>query len=378
MAIHESLRVAFINQYSPQDTNAWSGTLFHIRKTLSEVFTHIDNFGTCKPNNKFTRFFHFSRNVFAKRRFISTYHVSRLIFFKRFYEKKLSGRNYDLLIGPAATAELSLVETSIPIIYINDSTFILRNNYYHYYRNLAASSIADSNRAEKSVLQKCSAAVFSSRWAARSAEDHYGVEPAKIHVIPFGSNIENDRFLEKTTGGTINILFVAKDWRRKRGHIVLECLEKLSENRDVSLTIVGCNPGVSHPKARVIEYLDKSKPADLELLKTLYRDAHFLLLPTEADCSPIVICEAFAFGVPVLATRTGGIPEMIDDKNNGILMSLDAMGEDYAQQVSKSFDDTSFYRKMSANAYLSYQTTFNWKRWGTEFEKVVDKVMNNA
>src|SRR5262249_49854085 len=43
-------------------------------------------------------------------------------------------------------------------------------------------------------------------------------------------------------------------------------------------------------------------------------------LPTRADMSPWVILEAMATGRPVLATRTGGIPDMVQDGKTGFLI----------------------------------------------------------
>ena len=55
---------------------------------------------------------------------------------------------------------------------------------------------------------------------------------------------------------------------------------------------------------------------------TLYRafaESHFLVLPTQADCTPLVIAEANAFGVPCLVSVLGGLPTLVQDGQNGRL-----------------------------------------------------------
>ena len=88
-------------------------------------------------------------------------------------------------------------------------------------------------------------------------------------------------------------------------------MEKLEElGIPVQLTIVGCQPPGELPgnKIRVIPYLNKNRDEDAQLLEQLFFEADFFVLPTRADCSPIVMAEANAFGLPVISTYTGGLP----------------------------------------------------------------------
>jgi len=51
-----------------------------------------------------------------------------------------------------------------------------------------------------------------------------------------------------------------------------------------------------------------------------YRKARCLILPSKCfDVNPLSVCEAMSYGLPVIASRIGGIPELVQDKKTGLL-----------------------------------------------------------
>ncbi|MDO5394919.1 MAG: glycosyltransferase family 4 protein [Bacteroidales bacterium] len=55
----------------------------------------------------------------------------------------------------------------------------------------------------------------------------------------------------------------------------------------------------------------------------MYKDIDALVLPSYQETLPCVIAEAMALGKPVIATKVGGIPEMVDDGETGFLYDAD-------------------------------------------------------
>ena len=62
-------------------------------------------------------------------------------------------------------------------------------------------------------------------------------------------------------------------------------------------------------------------PLRTEDLLEEYRRASVFVLASEQETSPMVIAEAMAASVPVVATRVGGIPHLVDDGRTGLLVA---------------------------------------------------------
>jgi glycosyltransferase involved in cell wall biosynthesis len=81
-------------------------------------------------------------------------------------------------------------------------------------------------------------------------------------------------------------------------------------------------------------------------------DIFIITSKREALCSSII--DALSMGKPVVATRTGGIPEIVRDNYNGFLNEVEDI-EGLSNSLLKLILDKKLYRSMSQNAYNSSQ-----------------------
>jgi glycosyltransferase involved in cell wall biosynthesis len=99
-------------------------------------------------------------------------------------------------------------------------------------------------------------------------------------------------------------------------------------------------------------------------------------LPTGMDTTPLSCREAMAMQNPVVATKVGGIPEMIYDDETGFLV-----GEgDYQMWIKKInvlIKDKEIGRRLGKNARELIVEKFNWDKLSKEFVDVIKPYINN-
>jgi glycosyltransferase involved in cell wall biosynthesis len=89
---------------------------------------------------------------------------------------------------------------------------------------------------------------------------------------------------------------------------------------------------------------------DGERLADLYRNAAFAVVPSEwYENAPMAILESFAYGKPVVASRIGGIPELVANGENGYLFTW-GNREELRAAVCRLWDDRQGRRRMGYNA----------------------------
>lgn len=293
------------------------------------------------------------------------------------FEQRTAGKHFDWVFS-AGSEVVSQLVTDIPIAYCADATFANLVDYYWDFTGISAEYRRNGHAQEAAALNKAALAVFPSEWAARSAIDYYGVDPAKVAVISFGANLgsENEAFqvnhwIEQRTPEPLRLLFVGRHWERKGGDLVIataHCL--IAHGYPVVVDIVGCDLPAEHrdiPWIHAHGLLHQRNPIEMERLTQLYARAHFVFVPSRAEAYGFTFAEACAFGSPPISTATGGIPAIIQHGQNGLILPLDAKASDYADAIVTTFSDPARYRAMCHCAYDDFERRLNWKTFTRKF-----------
>jgi glycosyltransferase involved in cell wall biosynthesis len=108
-----------------------------------------------------------------------------------------------------------------------------------------------------------------------------------------------------------------------------------------------------------VKVLGKVSPNDvLELM----RGARVLVFPSSCyECAPMTIIEAFACGLPVIASNLGSVPEFVTHGRNGLLFTVND-ADDLAQQVRWAFDHPAQLLSMGAAARREYEEKYTSDR----------------
>ena len=364
----ERARLAFVSLFDARDPNAYSGAPHAMHRELSKHFDVLDWF----PLNPIEEWAFVPARLlykFAGAHYEPMREPSFLHGVARILEARAKQERPDLIFAPSSVAT-SCFEGETPVFWAADLCF---GSYLEtYVRKPARRFVQTGHVQESQSVMRARRINFPTHWAAEGAIARHGASRSKIDVIPWGANlpfaVPRDmvtRAIETRSAKQCEIVFIGRDWYRKGGDLVLEVVRILNrEGLPTKLTIIGCVPPGSHDSALVYPFLDKSRPDHWAILKELMLRAHFFLMPSRAEAFGHVFCEASAFGVPSLGSRTGGIPDVIQDGLTGFATPQSASAESIAELIMRTFNDRPRYRRMALAARDDYENRLNWEKFG--------------
>jgi glycosyltransferase involved in cell wall biosynthesis len=376
----EGLRLAFLAFGHAADKRAQSGSLYYMAQALQPYFEHIH---CCEPitslEKQAARVIDGVSRRLLKRR-IAYDHLS-LVATKhaRIAAQQLEGRCVDALLAIMNPVDVAYLQTKMPIILVLDATFARQKDYYPQFTNLWGWSIRQAHNVEQVAYHNAAALVYASDWAAQSAMRDYGAEHEKVHIIPYGANLEavppEKVVMAKKPSKRCRLLFLGTPWEEKGGAIAFGTLMALEEiGIKAELVICGATPprGLSHERMIVVPFLDKSDELQNRRLHSLFETSDFLLLPTRREAYGHVFCEASAFGLPSITRNTGAVPEVVRDGENGHVLPYGAKAREYAQVIADLYRDTERYRRLVAASRGAYERRMNWDVWAKRIREVVE------
>jgi glycosyltransferase involved in cell wall biosynthesis len=284
----------------------------------------------------------------------------------------------DVVFVSNTRAVVQFLQCKAPVVYHSDAIWPQLEAYL-YFAGLSPRSRRHGQLLDRNAVTRADAVVFSSRWAADGAIVHYDADPARLHVVPFGANLAPRCPFERPTVPTpLRVLLVARDWHRKGGDVAVGALHAL-HRAGIAAELVICgatpSPPISWDNVHVVGYLDRSQPQDSQRLAELYKGATVLVLPSRADCSPIVVCEAAAFSLPVIASAVGGIPELVIDGATGTVLPTNASPDDYAAAIGATVSNDGHYGAMARTARQRYEECLNWSTWAQAVTQIFESLV---
>ena len=374
----KEIRVGFLTSEDPADKQSWSGTHYSMFISLKKEFNNVVPLGPIKDNlflKTILYAFNFVLRLIFRKGCNKSQNLLRSYLFASKFEKILKKQKIDVIFAPAASTEIAFLKTKIPICYLSDTSFGQINDYYKRFSSLFSFSIKESNIIENKAIKKSKTQVYSSDWAAQYVIKNYHADPDKVFVVKFGANlnpIPDRNTLVRDFSKSIQLFFIGVDWERKGGAIVIETLDILiKKGYDISLVVCGCIPPVEHPQMKVIPKLDKNNEKDNKRLNQLFNDSHILFIPTRADCTPIVFCEAAAYGLPIITTDTGGVSSIVENGQNGFALPLSASADNYANTIMQLINQPEKLNELSQISRKKYETEFNWDVWAKKMKEIL-------
>lgn len=380
------LRLMYATSMDPTDVRAWSGTVRFIAKSLEDQQVQMRYLGDLQRTRVLLR-----KAVNKVQHWISPdsiFPVERTTAMaKRFagqIGEALAESDCDVVFSPSSIP-VALLHCDRPKVFYTDATFAGILDLYPEYRNYPKRYLQQGHDLEREALRSCDLAIYSSEWAARTAVEHYDADPSRIRVVPFGCNLDRiparsriEQVIDSRPVERCELLFLAVSWERKGGDIALRTAEHLhAQGLAVRLTIVGCTPPVAKLPSyvEVVPFIAKNTAAGQRRIANLIQRSHFLLLPTRADCSPIVFSECNAFGVPCITTAVGGTPSSVRNGVNGLALPLEADADAYAAAIAELMIAPERYRALAHGALNEHHERLNWNSAGLTLRRHLEELL---
>jgi len=198
-----------------------------------------------------------------------------------------------------------------------------------------------------------------------------GVPGSKIDVIPNGVDLEKYDKIKIKKSDKPRVIYVGRLIGYKHVDDLLVAFSKL--DFDAELYIIGEGPEIKNLKA-LAEKLGisakvtftgfVSEPRKIQLLKS----SHVLVLPSSTEGFGIVVVEAWAARVAMLASDIPALRELVEDGKNGLVFKLRDTVE-LSGKLEQVLKNERFRSKLSAEGYARVKEKFSWDKVAIELER---------
>ncbi|MFN6116660.1 MAG: glycosyltransferase family 4 protein [Flavobacteriales bacterium] len=376
------ITVAYVSVDDPNDRRSWSGTNHFLLRALQAQVATVKVFGPLRPQPEL--FLCQAINQAMLRTTGKRFNYRDSFVLSKAYARLLGPHLHgvDLIVAPAGLATTALLRTKAPIVHINDRCIAGAIGYHRILNDLASFSLRESLALEQQALKTAGLTVYASSWAADAAMKAVPEEASKVKVVPFGANLEQIPSSPAARGfprERIKLLFLGVNWEDKGGPIALQALRELKKRGVAAqLVVCGCTPpaDITDPDMLCEGFRYKNEPVQAKRLEEHLRAADMLILPTRFEAYGIVCCEAAAYGLPVLATRTGGIPTIVQEGVTGFLFDMNEDGVAYADRVMRLAQAPDHWQAMRTAARARSEQVLNWTAFTHELLRLAQEVLS--
>ena len=267
------------------------------------------------------------------------------------------------------------IDTSLPVVatvhtsVIEDTKEMQGGNVGELYQKLLAR--ASSKRIIADQCRTADRITTVAHSVAGELEEYYGVDDALV----LGNGVDLAEFdASAPTDEDPFVLYVGRIDYRKGVPDFLDAAQRIAREYDVGFKLAGQGPleGKMQQRARDLGIDDRTEflgYVERERLVSLFNEATVFVLPSHYEGLPTTMLEAMAARAPVVATAVSGVPDVIDDGENGLLIPPREPSR-MADAVVRLLGDAEMRRRLSAAGRETIEREYTWTSIAGEFESL--------
>lgn len=347
---------------------------------FKSLYTYVENFDYLAianlSNSKILR--NFVKSIYRKLPFLPEVRASSLRKNPQsFIEKSLRCEqkvqqlqyNPDLIFHLYGMFNPLWTKWDIPYVSYLDYTMALaRKNWLPWAPFATENSFNTWIHCERQAYQNARHIFTKSNCVKSSLIKDYGVDSEKITVV-----YSSGQFLEPYQGekkiGSKQIIFNGSDFKRKGGDLVIGAFEIIKQAiPDAKLIIVG---------EKITSYVNKAGIINLglvnsEKIKQLFLDTDLVVSPAYCEPLGLFLVEATNYGVPCIVSKQDGMPDLIENEFNGIVLDQPDTAQ-IAKEIIALLSNTNKLEEMSNNARYQCRNSFTWHQVSS---KIASQLIN--
>lgn len=248
-------------------------------------------------------------------------------------------------------------------------TFHRGDVLYEPFRNKVYSKL------QRFVVSRANSLIAVSSEIKEALIKHLGAHPDKVSVITCGVDTRSFLPLEKEKKrielgipeDSRVILYVGKLNHRKGVDLLLECAKRMQE---AYFILIG--EGKIRASDRNCRFVD---PQSNHTLAKWYSAADVFLLPSRSEGTPVVVLEALSCGIPVVASKVGGIPDLIKDGETGYLVEPENV-DMFEEKLRDLLENAEKRRKMGLRGRKDMIENYDSLKIAERIKQVYEKALD--
>lgn len=364
----DPIRIAFLTPWKVDDADAWSGVVARMYAALCErAATQAIETGHLKASivdRGAARVI----GQFSSKQYLTGHALATSWKVGKYVTEAVRSSGADVVLAVAASQEVAFADIHQPVVQVTDATFASMLDYYPLFTRLHPMSVWQGNVMAKRAQTRSGSFAVATHWARDSLISDYKVLPADCEVVPFGPRMEPDLPPRRQAGGGLRVLVVASNWQRKRGDKAIAAVETVRQRfPHTTLTVVGNAPTLP-------DWVRSVGRVPAHELAQLYADHDVLLELADANAGGVTLTDAHAFGLPVIATDTGGVSSIVAHGESGILVPTEESAVNEVVAALIAIQDPGLRLSLAAAANKRHHGLLNWNHWAESTLRICENV----